>query len=1352
MKNNSKNPQSLQSNFGSANVILLAARRISRLIISEKKADQLVSKTCSILEETAGVRGAWIILMDDSGAAYQYAENGFGKQFASLYEITRDGNAVHCITNAGANGSPAAIRNRPEVCAGCPLVQHHPKSNALSSRLMHKNVVLGHITVLVDEHYFKDPEFKSLLHDVAEDISYALHILKTDYENTPTEKKLFATKERLQATLDASEGGIFTKDKNGVFVDVNLSFAKFYAVTPDKLIGMTDYDLLPKEEADALWKTDQKVLQTGKIYRSEGVNTVRGEKITALTTKVPLRDENGDIIGLVGFVENITQREKAKKALIESEERFRNAFRTSPDSININRLEDGLFVDINEGFTHITGYTREETIGKTSIELGIWFDPKIRRKLAEELKRNGRVENLKSQFRMKNGTLRTALISATLFNIKGVPHILSVTRAIDDILQAEEALKESEQRFHILFEESPIPLWEEDFSNIKLRINKLEADGVDDFADYVNTHDDFVIECVQNIKIIDINHAVLDLYNASSKKEVKKWIIDNVAGSSLNSWRQQIISICNNKSELSFETSIATVAGETKDISLKWMAVPGYKESLSRVIIAMVDITESKRSVESIKKTKKLLVDAQRAGRVGSWQKDAVSGELWWSDGAYHVFGYDPQIAASPKDLYRARIHPNDLDFVLRAYKTAVQEKTHYNIVFRIQTLKGEMRYIRERCETTYKDGRPLNSIGTVQDISDAKRTEDALTQAMTQYRNLFEQSNDGIYLLYENKFERINPKFQDLFGYSLQECNAPDFHFMNLVAEESKPIIKERMRKFSAGDHVDPVYEFTAISKDGKRIKCEASVSRFRYKSGFATQGIIRDIGARKRAEEELRKLLQAVEQSPAAVVITDLKGRIEYVNPRFVSITGYSFEDVKEKLPHILQPDVSDETRIAEIWDTIAEGDVWEGEYQNVRKNGEFYWEDVAISPIFSDQGLITHYLYIGEDITDKKELEEQFRQSQKMEAVGQLAGGVAHDFNNLLTIINGYSEMLLATLDSSSPHYNGINQIKQAGLRAESLTRQLLAFSRKQILQPKVLDINDLIYNMEKMLGRLIGEDIDLATIYDSSLRRVKVDPGQFEQVVLNLAINARDAMPLGGTLTIETHNELFDSQHPLLRKGGKAGWYVSLLVTDTGEGMDKETIERIFEPFYTTKGNGTGLGLSTVYGIIKQSGGLTAVDSRPGCGATFKIYFPAVEEITENGDDASQRAEAQARQGTILVTEDEDSVRELATLALQQIGYTVLTAENGVAALDVLEKHDDVIDLLLTDVIMPKMGGKELADNVLQRKPEIKVLFMSGYTDDSIVNHGVLEEGTNFIQKPFTPDRLIRKIYQVLGDAV
>jgi nitrogen-specific signal transduction histidine kinase/ActR/RegA family two-component response regulator len=388
---------------------------------------------------------------------------------------------------------------------------------------------------------------------------------------------------------------------------------------------------------------------------------------------------------------------------------------------------------------------------------------------------------------------------------------------------------------------------------------------------------------------------------------------------------------------------------------------------------------------------------------------------------------------------------------------------------------------------------------------------------------------------------------------------------------------------------------------------------------------------------------------------------------------------------------------------------------------------------------------------DITEHKRLQAQFLQSQKMEAIGLLAGGVAHDFNNLLTVIKGYAEVLAEDIDPGDPKRCDVEQILKAGNQAASLTSQLLAFSRKQILQPEILDLNATIRQMSSMLRRLIGEDIDLVTIAHPELGSVNADPVQIQQILMNLAVNARDAMPQGGKLTIEMANAHFDEAYVREHPQTMDGPYVMLAISDNGIGMDAATQARLFEPFFTTKGKGkgTGLGLSTIYGIVKQSGGFIWVYSEQGKGSTFKIYFPRVEGQSPTATIESNVQHKLNVSETVFVVEDEPSVRALTSRILQSRGYAVLEASNGKLALDIAQKHSGEIHMVITDVVMPEMGGKALVSQLKMDRPDIKVLFVSGYADNAIVHHGILDSGIEFLQKPFSSENLLRKVREVLN---
>ncbi|MBW1778205.1 MAG: PAS domain S-box protein [Deltaproteobacteria bacterium] len=472
-----------------------------------------------------------------------------------------------------------------------------------------------------------------------------------------------------------------------------------------------------------------------------------------------------------------------------------------------------------------------------------------------------------------------------------------------------------------------------------------------------------------------------------------------------------------------------------------------------------------------------------------------------------------------------------------------------------------------------------------------------------------------------------------------------------------------------------------------------------------------VRDITERKRAEAEVERLKMAIEQTGEVILVTNPEGTIQYVNPAFTAVTGYSREEAVGQNPRLLKSGKQDPSFYRNLWETITGGRIWRGRLVNKRKDGTLYTEETTISPVKDASGQIVSFVAVKRDITEhlrlsqeQARLQEQLQQAQKLESVGRLAGGMAHDFNNMLSVILGYGEDLVHQLHPKDPLREEAKAIVEAGKRSAALTRQLLAFSRKQPLQPEVLDLNTLVRNLAKMLQRLIGEDIELELSLSDEINRAMADPGQIEQVILNLAVNARDAMPGGGNLTIETVNVELDETYAQAHVDVHPGKYVMLAVSDNGRGMDKETLARAFEPFFSTKekGKGTGLGLSTVYGIVKQSGGNIQAYSESGRGTTFKIYLPQTEAIQESKTDAVEKEATTGGGEHVLVVEDEESLRKLMEAVLSRLGYTVTLAANGGEALLLVEEKGLKPDLILTDVVMPNISGKELVD---PRNPSI-----------------------------------------------
>ena len=597
------------------------------------------------------------------------------------------------------------------------------------------------------------------------------------------------------------------------------------------------------------------------------------------------------------------------------------------------------------------------------------------------------------------------------------------------------------------------------------------------------------------------------------------------------------------------------------------------------------------------------------------------------------------------------------------------------------------------------------------------------------------------------------NPAAERIFGWSENEALGTRLPFV--PAERQEEFLALRRRALLGEVFTEP--ELHRRRADGSPIVVSVSTSPLRRPDGtiYGIMSILMDVTEAKAVEESRARLTMAVEQAGESIVVTDTRGTIQYVNPAFERITGYDRMEAIGQTPRILKSGRHDAAFYRNMWETLRRGEIWRGTFLNRRKDRTLFEEDAVISPVRDPSGQVVNYVAVKRDVTDVRRMEERLRQSQKMEAVGRLAGGVAHDFNNLLTAISGYSDLLLHRLPDYSTLRRDVEEIRKAGDRAAALTRQLLAFSRRQVLQPKVLDLNAVVTKMGQMLRRRIGEDIALSTALSPSLSRVKADPEQIEQVIVNLVVNARDAMPDGGGITIATADAELSPAYAAAHPEVHPGPHVLLSVADTGQGMSDETQAHLFEPFFTTKerGKGTGLGLATVYGIVQQSGGHIRVNSAADRGTTFLIYLPRVDapEIGSQGADQPLLPHPSPGTETVLLAEDEEVLRRLAREILSGNGYKVLEAGNGREALLLSEAHRGEIHLLLTDVVMPKMSGRELGERIRLQRPDLRILYMSGYTDDAILRDGVLEDGIPFLQKPFTPEGLARKVREVLDSA-
>jgi PAS domain S-box-containing protein len=789
----------------------------------------------------------------------------------------------------------------------------------------------------------------------------------------------------------------------------------------------------------------------------------------------------------------------------------------------------------------------------------------------------------------------------------------------------------------------------------------------------------------------------------------------------------------------------------TVEFSARANVVPG------RHLAVLHDVTERMASEDRIRISRDLFEEAQAIAHVGSWTSGlSMDSIIEWTPECGRIFDLPEETQVTVGSIF-ARVPPEDRASLERATVDAISLGLPIDIEHRIERSDGRACWVRARArvDRDYPGGPRM--VGTVQDVTDRHAALEALRDSEARYRRIVETTSDGVWMYDANNVTTfMSQRMAEMLRCEVEDAvGKPVFLFIDRQrhAEAHRRIAE---RKAGKSERLD----FTYTRKDGTELRASVQAnsmldSEGRFEAGLA---VIADVSERAQADETRARLAAIVESSDDAIIGTTLDGKITTWNLGAESLYQYSRAEAVGTDASLLAAASSPDA--GRLIDRVALGEaIRQLETLGRRKDGSVVEVAVTVSPIRGSRAAeqeTVGFSIIARDLTARRQIEaalrrseEQFRHAQKMEAVGRLAGGVAHDFNNLLSVILSYTELSLMSLKQGDPMRDDVLQMQTAGRRATELTRQLLAFSRQQVLEPRVLDVNEVLASMQRMLARLLGEDIELSIVPARDLGRVLADQGQLEQVLMNLAVNARDAMPNGGSLTLSTTNIELDTAYVGAHLGVSAGDYVMLSVSDTGVGMDAATQARIFEPFFTTKGagKGTGLGLATVFGIVTQSGGQIGVYSEVGHGTTFKIYLPRTDRVASPADPLPAPATLRGSE-TILLVEDETQVRIVACAILRRNGYHVLESANGGEALLISRELEGRIHLLLTDVVMPRMSGRQLAEELSPGRPEMRILFTSGYTDDAVVHHGVLDAGVAFLRKPFTPGEILRKVREVL----
>jgi PAS domain S-box-containing protein len=1136
-------------------------------------------------------------------------------------------------------------------------------------------------------------------------------------ESTSLYERVRQAEQNYHSIFENAVEGIFQSTPEGRFITVNPSMARILGYDSSEEVIETITDIThqlyvdPERRAEATRLEDERGVLQGFEFESYRKG---GEKIWLSLNRRAVRDKNGVEIYREGSIEDITERKRTEEALRASEAELRALFAAMTDVILVLDAE-GRYQKIAptdpaylfKPPADLLGKRLHEVFPKEEVD---FFLAHIRRALDE-----GQMHRVEYSLQI-NG-------AEVWFDGSVSPmskdSVIWIARDITERKQAEAMLRESEEKYRSIVETANEGVWLVNAEACTLFVNQQMA-------------------AMLGYTVAEmLGRPVFDFIFPPDFALVEQLIAQRQQGTSdANEFRLRrkdgsaIVTLYN-------ATPTKNQAGE----------VVG---SLSMVI----DITERKRAEEALKESEVRFQSAFDHAPIGI-ALVAPDGRFVQVNHSFcEILGYTKEELLASDVL--GITHKDDIVATIGYIRGLISGEVKISQLEKryLHKLGHEVLALTNLSLVRDAENKPLYIIAQIQDISERKRIEEALRESEERYRVVAETATDVIITIDENSTILFaNGAVERVFGHAVSELLGHEITM--LMPKYQRQVHKAAVRRYAqtGRKHINwESVELPGLHKSGREVPLELSFGEFSKNGKRFFTGIARDITERKRAEEALLqseqryRLLFKLNPQPMWVFDLETLAFLE-VNEAAIHHYGYSREEflamtIKDIRPAEDIPNLLD--NISRSMPQYEEAGVW----KHQKKDGTIIDVEITAHEL-TFYGRLAQ-IVLAYDVTERRSLEEQLRQSQKLEAVGQLAGGVAHDFNNLLTVITGYSDLSLRRLDKDNPLRSNLEEIKKAGERAASLTRQLLAFSRKQVLQPKVLQLNAIVADVDKMLRRLIGEDIDPLTLLEPSLGQIKADPGQIEQVLLNLAVNARDAMPQGGKLTIETANVYLDNQYVRRHSAIQPGNYVMLAVSDTGCGIDAETQTRMFEPFFTTKeqGKGTGLGLSTVYGIVNQSGGNIWVYSEVGKGTTFKIYLPRIDGATKMNEARDPLAELPQGRETVLLTEDEEQVRKMIRMILEMNGYHVLEASGGDEALALYKQHEGQIDLVMTDVVMPQMSGRELAQSLEILHPGIKVLYMSGYTDDAIVRHGLLDQEIAFLQKPFTPDALMRKMREVL----
>jgi PAS domain S-box-containing protein len=1143
-----------------------------------------------------------------------------------------------------------------------------------------------------------------------------LSVTRDITERKRAEVALQNSEEQLRTTLESTADGILAVDNNGKVVKTNRRFAEIWHI-PQLLIESGDDNKLLNFVLDQLVEPEAFIKKVQSLYKSseKDIDTLKfkdGRVFERYSSPMLLEKS---IIGRVWSFRDITERKHAEEALQMSEEKYRQLFERNQSGVYRSTV-DGKLLDCNERFVSMLGYTSVVELKSRPVQ-ELYPLATDRQDFITRLKVNNYLENHECYLKRKDGTSICILESVVLMEEnKGEPAIINGTCVdISERKRAEEALLASEERYRTIVE----------------NVNQAyyEADSRSLFT-----------YCNPGLLIISGNTEE-ELLGKSSFRLVAEEHRDHVI-KTYTRWRAE------KRTDMSMEFLVVTKSQRKFWVEQNTHFEFNEKRDLIKATNFLRDIDERKRAEEALRVSEeryRSLFDRMMDGVYRSTHEGRF---VEVNPALVKMFGFASKEEMLnvdiKKDLYFA---PSERDSL---FMDTGQERTE---IFRMRHKDGSEIWVEDHGNYVHDEkGNVIFHEGILRDVTARLMAEDELRKSEEKYKDIFTWAPVGIYQSsVDGKIVTANKSLADMLGYDVVEdlINRDIANDVYYNKEERHKLIKEYDTK---GQGSVTNLEILWKKKDGSPVWIMLTAHAIKDKSGKTIyyEGFVYDITEQKRAEENIRMLSRAMEQSPASVIITDLEGKIEYVNPKFTQATGYTSAEALGLNPRVLKSGETSDKEYKQLWEAITSGNEWRGEFHNKKKNGEFYWEYASISPIKDVSGKITHYLAVKEDITEKKMLEQQFFRTQRLESIGTLAGGIAHDLNNVLAPIL-LSVELLNRRHSDEATKQLLRSMESSALRGKDIIKQVLTFARGVEGHHVSIDVRHLVKEMDNIIMETFPKNIKKIINIPKDLLTIVGDATQVHQVLLNLCINARDAMPHGGTLSITASNIQIDAQYARMNMNARQGTYVLLNVADTGTGIPPEILGRIFEPFFTTKevGKGTGLGLSTVYTIIKNHGGFLEVQSELGKGTTFKVHFPVVESVQSEKIQEEHTQPVSGKGELILVVDDEASVLDVTKQTLVMYGYNILTASDGTEAIALYAQHKNEIDLVISDILMPTLDGVMTARTLRRMKPDVKIILTSGHKQDESQSPQDDIKIDAFLQKPYTAEYLLKIVHDVLS---